>query len=259
MNFENQLQPEIALNGRLKKYGIKFLEDGSIFGPTRPKEFGKTPEFLFKETEKKLLDDEKVFLKKHFTGEFSTVEYQSDVLRVTDAIVREIIGKSFHEFTNIIFMSKEDFTEYAKVTAPHLAKKWKITGDFHGISLGGLVLMQDTGGSNCFPFLFHEIGHALYEVHENNYLNELRAFYFSILCIKKLEKELKKIGVGAYYADDYYKDWQLPSLDHKKACADARTLFAFQTHYDILVQGKDENEKTEQELLKKVKQNKKSF
>lgn len=259
MDFESQSQQEKTQNDRFRKYGIEFLEDGSIHGPKRPEQFGKTPEFSFREDGQQLLEAEKTFLSEHFGETFSTLEYQDDVLRIVDTIFKNITGRLFRDFSNVIIMAPDDFEEYARITAPKLKEDRNVLGDFHGMNLGGLIIIRDTGGSNCFPLLFHELGHAMYPNEHDNYLDELRAMYFQILCTKKLEKELKKIGVEMSYPDDYYKDSLLPTEDHRNAFDDARTLFMFQENFNLFVKNKGDNVRLQQELLGKIKQASKSF
>ena len=79
--------------------------------------------------------------------------------------------------------------------------------------------------------------------------------YFQILCTKKLEKELEKLGIDASYPDDYYKDILLPTEEHKKAFTDARALFTFQTQYQAVVEGSHRAKKMMKKFLEIVKQN----
>lgn len=259
MDFEKQPQQIENPNDRFKKYEIEFLADGSIRGPKRPEQFGKTPEFSFEVDDQKILEAEKTFLSEHFGEAFSTLEHQNEVLIIVNKIFQKITGRSFRDFSNIIIMSPDDFEEYARITAPKLKKDRGIEENFHGINLGGLIIIRDTGGSNCFPLLFHELGHAMYPNEHENYLDELRAMYFQILCTKKLEKELEKIGIKMSFPDDYYKDLPLPTEDHRKAFEDARVLFMFQTNYDLFIKDKEDNMKMQKELLDKIKQTTQSF
>lgn len=258
-NFEKQPEQAENPNDRFKKYRIEFLKDGSIRGPKRPEQFGKTPEFIFKEDEQVILEAEKTFLSEHFGKAFPTSEHRDEVLTIVDKVFQSVTGKFFKDFSNIIIMTPDDFEEYARITAPKLKEDRGISDDFHGINLGGLIIIRDTGGSNCFPLLFHELGHAMYPNEHENYLDELRAMYFQILCTKKLEKELEKIGIKMSFPDDYYKDFPLPTEDHRKAFDDARVLYMFQTNYDLFVKGKANNEKLQNDLLDKIKQTSRSF
>ncbi len=252
-------QTETALSSRFHKYGIEILENGSINGPKRPPLNGSTPNLTFENSKEIVLELDKDFLYEYFLRPFSAAEHQTAVLEVVDKVFREITGKSFKDFSNIIIMSKDDFIDFKNLAAPGLKQQRGIQGDFHGISLGGLIILQDTGGSNCFPLLFHELGHNLYLDENNNYIDEFRAFYFQILCTKKLERELKKIGIEATYPDDYYEGLPLPTEDHRKAFMGARALFLFQTEYEMVVKDSPNAEVRMDELLGIVKQARKVF
>lgn len=259
MGFEKQSQRKETLNERFRKYGIDLSEDGLILGREKPEQFGKTPEFMFRDSGQNILEAEKPFLTERFGKAFSVYEHQESVMRIVDSVVQDITGSPFKNFTDIVIVSQNDFKEYARAAAPRLKTSRGILGDFHGINLGGLVIVQDVGGDNCFPLLFHEIGHNMYPNEGLNYLDELRAMYFQILCTKKLEAELVKIGLNFSYPDDYYKEYPLPTKEHEKAFEDARVLFIYQSQYEAVVKGSERAEKREQELLKKVNQTKKSF
>lgn len=253
-------QTEATLSSRFQKYGIEILENGFINGPKKPSLNGRTPELSFENSIEAVLDSNREFLYEYFLHPFSVAEHQTVVLEVVDKIFREITGKSFKDFSNIIIMSKDDFIDFKNlVAAPGLKEQRGIQGDFHGISLGGLLILQDTGGNSCFPLLFHELGHNLYPDEHNNYTDEFRAFYFQILCTKKLEQELKKIGIEASYPDDHYEGLPLPTEDHRKAFMGARVLFIYQTQYEMVVKGSSRAEAMMDEFLEIVKQKRKVF
>ncbi|MBI2473657.1 hypothetical protein HYV70_03845 [Candidatus Uhrbacteria bacterium] len=254
MNSEKRSDERELITTRFRKYGIEFLRDGSISGPKKPRRYGKTPEFIFEDHIHSALETQKTFLRRCFEEPFSVVEHKDAILDIVDKIIQEIIGESFRNFANIIILSSDDFEEFAKKMSPKLKQTRGVEGDFQGMNLGGLIIMQDTGGNNCFPLLFHEIGHTLYPDEQDTYIDELRAMYFQILCTKKLEKELEKIKINMSYSDDYYKDLPLPSDDHRRAFQDARILFIYQSFYDEIVKDNARAEKLEKELLEKIKQ-----
>jgi len=240
-------------NNRFQKYGITVRDDGFVDGPKRPASFGKTPKFKFEDSKQSVLEPEVTFLLDNFGKRFSIAEHQAEVLRVVDRIFQEITGISYKEFSNIIVMSVEDFDEYKRVTASMRKQDRGISGDFQGINLGGLIMVQDTGGDNCFPLLFHELGHTLYPDEHDNYIDEFRAMYFQILCTKKFEKELGKIGLNVSYLDDFYEGLPLPTEEHRKAFYDARALFVFQTQNGMIEKGSPytkEGMKEFQEIIK---------
>jgi len=259
MDQLKQPQDEIFPDSRFQKYGIEILEDGSINGPKRPALYTHTPTLKFENSKQRILESENFFFDKHFLYPFSTAEHQATVLEIVDKIFQEITGKSYKEFSNIVIMSEEDFQEYKSLITSRQKQERRIQGDFHGINLGGLIIMQDTGGNNCFPLLFHELGHALYPDENNNYIDELRAMYFQILCTKKLDQELKKIGINSSYPDNYYEGLPLPTEEHRKAFADARALFVYQTQYEMVVKDNPRAEKMMDEFLGIVKQTRESL
>lgn len=258
MNLEQNQYKESSQDYNFEEYDIEVLEDGSINGPKRPEQYAKTPKFTYKDTSEIVLGNEKDSLSEYFEKPFSVCENQKVVLTVVDKIVKEIVGKSFKDFANIIIMSEDDFLKLRKMITKETMSRG-IEGDYHGINLGGLIISQDTNGNNCFPLLFHEIGHNMYPDEHDNYLDEFRAMYFQILCTKKLENELSKIGINTSYPDDYYKEIPLPTDEHRKAYEDARALFTYQLHYDAVVKGSERAESLENKFLEIVKQNNKSF
>gem|GEM_PF-2521231 len=78
--------------------------------------------------------------------------------------------------------------------------------------------------------------------------------YFQIVCTKKLEQELAKIGIQATYPDNYYEETDLPSHEHKKAYDDARLLYNFQKRNGMGGKDNPRAEKMLCEFLEIVKQ-----
>ncbi len=257
-NLESQVDIK-DLNFRLAKYGLKFLEEGAIEGPKKPKEFSKTPELTYSINQDKILENNDEFLKKHFLAEFSAQEFSSEILSIIDAIFRRLVRKALRNFACVIIMSKEDFAIFKQLAKPTLEQKRGISGDINGINMGGLIIVEDSLGNNIFPLIFHEVGHSLYPDTQDNYIDELRAMYFQILSVKMFEDELEKLGIHAHYADDYYKDTPMPTEEHKKAFEDARLLFTYQSFYDEVVAGNPRTEKGQEDLLQVVGQHTKSF
>lgn len=238
-----------------KSYGITIEPNGNIIGPKRPEKYSQTPIFSFKEASEDLLANEEIsFLIRHFEQPFSVVEHQKVILSIANKITKIITGNNFYEYTNIIIMTKDDWDKF-KMRKKHGPK---VTGNYHGLSFGGLIIIEDTGGNNIFPLLFHEIGHNFYDTSGDIYLDELRAMYFQILSTKMLEKVLKKNGVTLVYADDYYQGVDMPSEEHRLAYRDARHLFTSQIYYEHM-KGSSRFEQLQEDLLEKVKQDQKSF
>ena len=132
-------------------------------------------------------------------------------------------------------MSKEDFENFRQVSRPRLKEGREIVGDIDGIHLEGLIIVRDTFSNSIFPLLFHEIGHSLYPNTHDNYIDELRAMYFQILCVKLFESELRKVGINAGYKDNYYENQDMPTVDHKRAFDYANVLYTYQSLYDKIV------------------------
>lgn len=213
---------EGAANNSFSKYGIEFLADGTIHGPKRPSLYSQTPQFNYEKPSASLLEEHKDWLIKHMGKEFSVLDEQDAVLSVTDKVFSSIAGKTFSEFARVIIMSHEDFSHFKE-------KMQLLRGmeDFNAINLGGLVIAEDTKGDSFFPLAFHELGHNLYSDEKDKYVDELRAYYFQLLCVDQFQRELKKLGLQISYpeAEGYYDGYAFPSDEHKEAYRQATLLF----------------------------------
>gem|GEM_PF-2395881 len=112
------------------------MEDRSIYGPDRPAQYSKTPEFTYNDTDESILETEKQFLSEYFGKPFSVYEHQEIILSIVDKIVQEVINDSYKKFANIIIMEKNDFEHYKESFSEGVKKDRGISGDFHGINLG---------------------------------------------------------------------------------------------------------------------------
>lgn len=244
---------------QFQKYGLVFLEDGKVLGPKRPEYFSKTPKFNYENTESNLLEKNKEFLSNNFEKPFSAQEHQEQILSIANNIVQDVVGRPLTDFAHIIIMPREDFGKFREKIKDRLKNERGVVGDFHGINMGGVAILEDSGEKNCFPLLFHEIGHCLYPDTNDNYKDEFRAMYFQILCTKRFEIELGKNGLNFSYPDDYYEHVSLPTKDHELAFRHARLLYNFQNLYEDIVKGNKYAERMQADFLKIIGQDVKSF
>ena len=244
---------DMLSNNRFEKYGISFLSERRLHWPKRPSHYGNTPEFKYEKWERSVLKRYSSFLLEHYMDDFLIIDHRKAVLWIIDSIVKEVIGRSYSDFVNIIIMEKDDFIKCKQIMNNHM-KSYGITGDYDWIALNGLLIIPETAWNNCFPLLFHEIGHNLYHPDDDKYIDELRAMYFEIMCTKKFEHELRKIWINVTYPDnDNY-----PSEHHRVARWDAKELFEMQLFHNIVTLDKNK-QKLRKELLLKVKQKDEPF
>lgn len=263
MKFKNSFGYEnISLNDantKLLKYGISVCEDLSINWPKIPElQWTSTPVFDYSRDNEPILWTHKDFLRKMFLENDYTSVYEErhSILAIVDTIFKRIIWKSFKEYTNLIVMTPQDFDVFRKTQHNEMINRW-VVWEFHWINLAGLILVEDSGWTNCFPLIFHELWHSLYENSEDSFLNEFRWMYFQILCTELLCLELLKLWIKASYPDDNPNIEWLSSF-HKNAFLEAKVLHFQQSVHDLIVGQDPKAQEKQDKYLEMIRETKKS-
>lgn len=204
------------------KYGLEITEDNLVLGPVRPALYSHTPIFSLESRRNCDLTNTQTFLEKCFNGKFSIEEDRQQLISLLDNIFIAVTNRLLNEYVQFIFMNKEDFHNF----------RLKVRGNvdqgklYDAINLGGLVVVgAEMGDDRILPLLFHEIGHSLYPPENDNFIDELRAYYFQIICTKLFENQLQMIGMPMSYSE--HEDSMFPSEIHKQAYKSARALYGY--------------------------------
>lgn len=241
LDASNELSKE---SNPFAKYGLEFQSDGTIRGPKRPPLSSETP-LISPDGSNLDLSRHKEFLEKVFkSGKFSITEDREELMDVVGKIFKSATDRDLGEYVNIIFMEKQDWDKFK----PKIKTNVQIDEgkDFNAINLGGLVILGAEGSASILPTLFHEAGHSLYPIVQDQFINELRAFYFQRVCTVILQNQLSQLGLPYEYPDKI-EDEMFASTIHKVAYQTAASLYAYQMLPEWL------QDKVDPDSLKKMK------
>lgn len=183
---------DVEINSWLRDYNLRLDNEGYLhYNQPHPPAQGTVPEFATALPEMPLFDHEdNQWLSQLITKRFSARGEREKVLKLVNLVFASITGREMNDFAHIIIMSNEHFTAFKKKVFGESPK-----GEADGVNFGGLIIVRDTGSNSIIPLLFHELGHSFYPKSDNEYENELQAYYFQELCYTLLQSELERIGI----------------------------------------------------------------
>lgn len=233
----------------LALYGLRIDGDHLLMGYVKPRLYGQTPVFSYAETPEPLLlpyQDQLRYIAS-YTGFGAAAVQQS--LQVTSVVFQAITGRSMDDYGRFIYMPNNDF----KYIEDLVKKRNPLLRSLDGVNIQGRIINRRISDKRIFQLNFHELGHSLYPP-TDSYSDEVRAYYFQLLCSRKLEEEAHKLNIDLCLLESFSSDNDFASDAHARAFRTAQHLYWMQRIYDGVVKNQPEKEALLRSLLDLIKQ-----